>query len=229
MRLNKIIKLIFCCFLVFQCQKEGACTQFEQKVFYEIFPEVIDSIYIDYRLLPPPPPPFQSKDGEIIRKDSLRYKIMTDKWKAKKQKIEKDTSFVSLVIIDSVVRFEKEDIRELSNHFKNHDLIIDSQYITLGGKFKIDLNKLKTNNRKLDFKYSSKFPKSRYFWKFRDKNNIAGRAGFSRILFDKTKSYGVFNCGFSSGFLNGSGYRIFIRKNDKGKWIIDKIVKTWVS
>ncbi len=228
MRLNKIINLIFCCFLVFQCQKEGACTQFEQKVFYEIFPEVIDSIYIDYRF-PPPPPPVQYKDGQIIRKDSLRYKIMTDKWKAKKQKIENDTSFVSLVIIDSVVRFEKDDFNELTYHFKNYYLNIDTECINYNEKLNIDLNKLKINDRKLNFEYSSKFPKSRDFWKLKDKNHIAGRLGFSRILIDKTKNYGVFNCGFSTGFLNGSGYRIFIRKNNKGKWIIDKIVQTWIS
>ena len=53
--------------------------------------------------------------------------------------------------------------------------------------------------------------------------------GFSRIIFDKTKNYGVLNGGYTIGILNGSGFRIFIKKNKSGNWIIDKIEGTWIS
>jgi hypothetical protein len=48
-------------------------------------------------------------------------------------------------------------------------------------------------------------------------------------MFDNSKNYGVLNGGYTMGVLNGSGFRIFIKKNRKGNWIIDKIEETWIS
>ena len=46
-------------------------TEFEQAVFYEFFPSIIDSIHYDKRLLPPPPPPpefFEKEEYKILKK-----------------------------------------------------------------------------------------------------------------------------------------------------------------
>jgi hypothetical protein len=114
-------------------------------------------------------------------------------------------------------------------HFKNQNIVLESNDIELKNGFKIDLIKLKANNKKFRFKYQSEFPKGREFWRTEYDFYVGAKIGFSRILFDKSKSYGVLNGGFGMGILNGSGFRIFIRKNDKGKWIIDKIIDTWIS
>lgn len=116
---------------------------------------------------------------------------------------------------------------QLIKHFKNQNIVIDSNNIELNNGFKIDLIKLKANNKK--FKYHSEFPKEREFWRTEYDFYVGAKIGFSRILFDKSKSYGVLNGGFGVGILNGSGFRVFIRKNDKGNWIIDKIIDTWIS
>ena len=105
----------------------------------------------------------------------------------------------------------------------------DSINIKLGINYKVDLTKLKSNNQKIKFKYRSEFPNGREFWTTEYDYFISANIGFSRIIFDQTKSYGVLNGGYTMGILNGSGYRIFIKKDESGKWIIDKIVGTWIS
>ena len=52
---------------------------------------------------------------------------------------------------------------------------------------------------------------------------------YTKIVFDKTKSYGVLNAGYVSAPLNGYGVRIFIKKDENGQWIIDEVKGTWIS
>ena len=56
--------------IFWNCKQEKVIseTEFEQAVFYEIFPSILDSIYDDRRKSPPPPPPspeFFDKYGSI--------------------------------------------------------------------------------------------------------------------------------------------------------------------
>ncbi|WP_240911220.1 hypothetical protein [Yeosuana marina] len=120
-------------------------------------------------------------------------------------------------------------MHELINHFKNENLVIDSKNFDFNSGFKIDLNKLKTNHKKLGFKYMSEFPKGREFWTTDYDFYLTASLGLSRILFDKTKSFGVLDVGFVECRLNGGGSQIFIKKDKTGKWVIDKIKETWVS
>ena len=50
-------------------------TEFEQTVFYEIFPAILDSIYFDERLrLPlPPPPDFLEEKGYDMKSENGGY------------------------------------------------------------------------------------------------------------------------------------------------------------
>ena len=221
------------------CKQEKVIseTEFEQAVFFEIFPSILDSIYDDRRKSPPPPPPspeFFDKYGSIdeaieaYKKTDVYIQAIKD-YKRKKDSLNRDTALIYLAISDSITRFEREDMYELVKHFKNQNIVLDSKNIELVNGFKIDLTKLKANNKKIKFKYQSEFPKGREFWRTKYDFYIGAKIGFSRILFDKNKYYGVLNAGFGMGILNGSGFRVFIRKNDKGKWIIDKIIDTWIS
>ncbi|PNW27093.1 hypothetical protein [Formosa algae] len=225
--------------IFWNCKQEKVIseTEFEQAVFYEIFPSILDSIYDDRRKSPPPPPPspeFFDKYGSIdeaieaYKKTDVYIQVIKD-YKRKKDSLNRDTASIYLAISDSITRFEREDMYELVKHFKNQNIVLDSKNIELVNGFKIDLTKLKANNKKFKFKYQSEFPKGREFWRTKYDFYIGAKIGFSRILFDKNKSYGVLNAGFGMGILNGSGFRVFIRKNDQGKWIIDKIIDTWIS
>ncbi|APX99719.1 hypothetical protein [Lacinutrix venerupis] len=232
-----VLSLIF-----WNCKQEKVIseTEFGQVVFYEIFPSVLDSIYYDKRMTPPPPPPpefFEKKEydnsnlDKVISDYKKSDKFIKDKinWENKKDSLNQDSTPIYLAVSDSVTSFEREDMYELVKHFKNKNIVLDSKNIELKNGYKIDLNKLESNNKKIKFKYQSEFPKGREFWRTEYDFYVGAKIGFSRILFDKSKSYGILNGGFGMGILNGSGFRIFIRKNDKGNWIIDKIIDTWIS
>ena len=130
---------------------------------------------------------------------------------------------------DSINRFEREGMYELINHFNYQKLVVDLKDFELKSGFKVDFDKLKSNNEKLRFKPTSEFPKVPEFWITDYDFNFRGSLSFTRILFDKTNTFGVLNAGFVKGRLNGSGCRIFIRKDENGIWIVDKIKGTWES
>jgi hypothetical protein len=212
--LTSIFTLSILTLFFWNCKEEKAISEseFEQAVFYEIFPTILDSIYYEKRLLPPPPPPpefFQTEEyknnidkGIQDYKQTDKYKNDIKKWERKKDSLERDKSLIYLVVSDSISGFEK---------------------------YKIDLNRLKSNNEKIKFKYRSEFPNGREFWRTEYDYFIAANIQFGGIIFDKTKNNGVLNGGYTMGILNGSGFRIFIKKNKNGNWIIDKIEGTWIS
>lgn len=242
--MNKALTITFIMFLTLSsCEKskELSYLKFEQQVFYELFPKLIDKVYRDKRLTPQPPP-----SPEMLKKKGFGlekgYNNAYKNWKASddyidtqvlwekyKDSINKDTTLIYVAIPDSISQFEEGDLIILKNHFKNERLLINSSIVDSKSGFKIDLNKLKTNQKTLKFKYISEFPKGNAFWDTDYDFYLSGSLGFSRILFDQTKSFGVLNVGFMHGNLNGSGCRIFIKKDETGKWIIDKIIGTWVS
>jgi hypothetical protein len=211
-------------------------TEFEQVVFYEVFPTFLDRVFFDRRLSPPPPPPtseffdkYENIDEAIeAYKKTEIYKQGIKNWERIKDSLNEDSSLIYIAISDSITSYEKEDKHELINHFKSKNIVVELNKNIPSG-FKIDLNRLKAINKKIKFKYLSEFPSGREFWNTQYDFHIAAKMGFSGIIFDKSKSFGVLNGGFGIGILNGNGYRIFIRKNNKGKWIIDKIVSTWES
>jgi hypothetical protein len=239
--LTSIFVLSILTFFFWNCKEEKVIneTEFEQNVFYEIFPTILDSIYYDKRLIPPPPPPpdfFQKEEyknnidkGIQDYKQTDKFKSDIKKWERKKDSLERGKSSIYLVVSDSISGFEKEDLKKLIEHFKIQNVSPNSMDIELDKNYEIDLNRLKSNNQKIKFKYRSEFPNGREFWRTEYDYFIAANIGFSRIMFDKTKNHGVLNGGYTMGILNGSGFKIFIKKNKSGNWIIDKIEGTWIS
>ena len=244
-KLPQILILLTISFSLLNCeQKKSELTdlEFEQKVFYDLFPELSAKMYDDIRLIPTPPPPspdylnekgFDSKNGydKALEqwKKSDDYRIRLNDWKERRDSIINDTTLIYIAFPDSINQFEREDMYELINHYNDQKLVVDSKDFELESGFKVDFNKLKSDNAKLRYKPLSEFPAGLEFWRNKYDFNFKGSLSFSRILFDKTKSFGVLNGGFVKGRLNGSGCRIFIRKDEKGNWIVDKIKGTWVS
>ena len=211
--------------IFWNCKEERTLseTEFEQSAFYEIFPSILDSIYHDRRLFPPPPPSpdfFDKYDSEYLDiaiedyKKTEEYIQGKKEWEKKKDSLSQDKAPIYLAVSDYMSHFEKEDINELIKHFKNENIILDSSDILSEKGFKLDLNKLNSNNKKIKFKYRSEFPKGREFWRTEYEFYVGAKIGFSHILFDESKTYGILNAGFGTGILNGNGYRIFIRKSN---------------
>ncbi|MDQ6469688.1 hypothetical protein RB619_03450 [Flavobacterium sp. LHD-80] len=204
----------------------------------QIFPDLIDSLCIDYRTFPSPPPIYgeviYDKEGNYISTDSTKgtekqKKEIAD-WKRNQDSIykaiEEDTSKL-IVAFNPKIGKSNEDLKEyLEEHFKcakifNPKKEIDSTYtidyknIPLKGKFVI--------------RNMSEFPKDRYeFWRKKYDFVFAGAIYFTRIQFDKERKYGVLDGGFSCGRHCGIGVRIYIKKVNN-KWTIDKIDNTSVS
>lgn len=242
-KLPQILILTLISITLVNCEQKTEITdlEFEQRVFYELFPELSDKIYTDIRLIPPPPPPpnyltEKGFDAETDYNKALEDWEKSDdnqnrlnNWKKRRDSIINDNNEIYIAFPDSINRFEREDMLELINHFKDQKLVVDSKDFELESGFKVDFEKLKSNNEKLKFKPMSQFPERREFLATEYDFNFRGSMSFTRILFDQTKKFGVLNAGFVKGRLNGSGCRIFIKKDKNGNWKIDKIKGTWVS
>ncbi|ADV47502.1 hypothetical protein Celal_0149 [Cellulophaga algicola DSM 14237] len=229
--------------LFWNCKSEKAIseTEFEQAVFYEIFPEIIDAIYVDIRKVPPPPPPpdFLEKRGYDVKSNHRKAYDLWEKsdenqnrnnaWVKKKDSLHLDASPTYLIIYDTIAQFEEGDVQELKKHFKHQNIVLPSKAIALNHGYTIDLKQLKTNHENLKFKYQSEFPNGREFWRTQYNFHTSGLLGFNRILFDTTKTYGVLNGSFGLEFSNTVGFRIFIKKTDNGLWTIDEVIETWAS
>lgn len=160
-------------------------------------------------------------------KKSAQYKKWLENWEKKKDSIERDTTAIYLTIPDSTGRTEENDLEELIEHFDLHNYSTDSFIVS--DPFKIDLSKLKTNQSKVRFIYQSKLPGDGKFWRNDYGKYIAASMSFTKIIFDKSKSFGVLNAGYIMARLNGYGVRIFIKKNENGEWVIDEVKGTWIS
>ncbi|MGJ8593401.1 MAG: hypothetical protein ACSHXF_12690 [Aquaticitalea sp.] len=231
-------------FTLLNCEQKTELTnlEFEKKVFYDLFPELSDKMYNDIRLMSTPPPPspkYLTEKGFDTKNDYHKaledwgkfddYRHRLNDWEERRDSIINDETLIHIAFPDSINQFEREDIYELINHFNDQKLVVDSKDFELENGFKVDFDKLKSDNKKLRFKSTSEFPKGRDFWRTNYDFNFGGSLSFSRIVFDNTKSFGVLNAGFGRGSLNGSGCRIFIKKDENGNWKIDKIEGTWVS
>ncbi len=236
-----IMLLLSCTF--FNCKEENELSQsvFEQAVFYEIFPDLLDAFYSDIRLTPPPPPTLEVlKEMGIIGVDSMDNSQAWEKWEKSEEyqkvlkkrnvlieTIKRDTTSMYIAIQDSASVIEKQDIAELMKHFEKENLKIDT--LALPEVFQIDLSKLKPTDKKFKFKYQSTFPKGKKFWRTEYGFRVVASIGFSSIQFDESRRFGVLDAGCSRGFLNGYGGLVFIKRDIHGKWIIDKIIGTWIS
>ncbi|WP_346237461.1 hypothetical protein ABDK00_000080 [Niabella insulamsoli] len=61
------------------------------------------------------------------------------------------------------------------------------------------------------------------------KQQEKNRLSFSRILFNKSKTMGVLDVGFTCSGNCGKGYFVPIKKGFNGKWFVSKVRNTWIS
>ena len=226
-----IILLIIITFSSFN--QEETDLNFEKQVMNEIFMDLVDSIYTDFRLIPPPPLPPPPPDVIItdsLKKENLKKwaKILKE-FEKRKEIVEKDTSKTLIIVYDTIYYQSKDNKNSYSRYSKKIEFIKDST--ELNTEYIIDLSQFKNNDNYI-FKYRTKYPKRSKIWNYiREnpfENYFGGVISFSKIRFDKTRKYGVLTGGISYRKLNGHGVLIFIKK-ESNKWVIDKIIGTWIS
>lgn len=225
---KSIVLLVIILFI--GCNKRESTLDYEKNVMNQIFSDLIDSLYYDLRTEPlvfPPPPAGVYISEDIRKKNKLSFEKMRQEHELNKQKILNDTSRILIIVHDTVSKYTDQNNKYLENIvFLNDTSSMNLEYV-------IDLSKFSENKKHL-FSYRSKFPnvRGRQFYRELRKNpplnHFGAVVGFSKISFDKEKNHGVLSAGISYGILNGSGFIIYIKK-DNDKWIIDKIFPTWIS
>ena len=226
----KRITILLLLIIISNCDLQKSELEFEKEVFNEIFLELIDSTFYDYRTSQPPLTPPPLPNGIVIsesqKKENLRIHMeYLAEFQKRKIKIEKDTARIVLAIVDTILVSKKINRKKLRGHFENIEFRNDTLKNNI--EYKINLSRFK-NNEKYIFKYRSDFPKGREIWRSEYPFYFGGVISFSRISFDKNKKNGVLESGTTFGRLNGNSFRILIKKIN-GKWKIEKIEGTWIS
>lgn len=216
--------------IITSCDLQKSELEFEKEVFSEIFLELIDSTFYDFRTLQPPLTLPPLPNGMVISESQMKENIRIHKehlaeFQKRKIKIEKDTARIVLAIVDTIFVSKKINRKKLRGHFENIEFENDTLKNNI--EYKINLSQFK-NNEKYIFKYRSDFPKGREIWRTEYPFYFGAVISFSRISFDKNKKNGVLESGITFGRLDGNGFRIFIKKVN-GKWKIQKIEGTWIS
>lgn len=207
--------------LIASCNNKEAELQFEKNVMYEVYPDLIDSIWVNAveRYTPPPPPPIMvTPEYRSQRKKEYKKEFNEDLAAFKKKHFK-----VDFIILDKAI--SKQKGKELQEHFK--DAVLEDNILdTLDYKF--DRKKL-DSYQAFHLNYVSKIPRNNEIKLY---NNccysVRGILILSRIQFDSEKKYGVLSAGINCGDMCGYGYRIYIKKV-KNKWIVDKIEDDWIA
>ena len=231
---NKVFALAFLFLIIGSCTNSDPIIE-EQKVYSDIFPELIEKTFQDFRKSPVPPPPPYSPDM-TNKKLAREYKNKEEMDEAFRQSMENHkiyldtTDFAPLfVIVGDTVKgvtkkglkkaFEEKGVTFIDTTEIKQDRIIDLSNIKLSKDYVLRYK----SEDSLSFDELVRIERTKYstidekhLWQY------SGILYLSRVYFNPTKDYGFLNVGFHCGKLCGCGYRVFIKKFD-GKWTIDEI------
>lgn len=217
---KKVVFLLFIA-LITSCNNKERELQFEKNVMYEIYPALIDSVWVNAVLMyvPPPPPGVNPSEYKLNQRNESNKRFNKVLAEFKKKKFP-----VDLVFFDKVVM--RNNSKELQEHFK--DAAISQDNVTDTLEYKLDRKKLDAYSA-FHLHYVPRIPREndRIFYN-ECCYSIRGIISFSRIQFDDKKKYGVLTAGIECGGMCGYGYRIYIRKV-KNKWVVDKIEDAWIA
>jgi len=202
--LKKIVAIILL-ILLSNCQKTETELEFEKKVMNEIFIDLIDSIYVDSRTMKIPSPVFENGISDSLKTKNLKeYKKYLNEREKKIIKIKNDTNRVVLAIYDTISK------------------IIDKP------EYKIKLSQLSKSDKYI-FMYYSEFPIGRKKWTTNYPFHFGGTIFLSRIKFNENKDSGELSVGIGYYDQDEQGFDVYIKKDIDNKWIIEKIIGTWIS
>ncbi|MEN2402893.1 hypothetical protein GKZ90_0024110 [Flavobacterium sp. MC2016-06] len=208
--------------LVVSCNNKGTSLQFEKNVMYEIYPDLIDSIWVNASYFHVPPPPSQIKNTPEYRiKQKKEYKKQFNEELAHYKKI---GFTIDMLFLDKITK-ARQNQNVLKAHFK--DAIVLESNIPDTIEYKINRRKF-DNYKAFHITYLSRFPRAKdrqYYNELR--YQIRGVFNFSRIQFDSENKYGMLTVAMNCGNMCGNGFRIYIKKV-KDKWVVDKIEDAWI-
>jgi hypothetical protein len=230
MKLSKVIFIVLILLSFFGCKKKEVEKvdelRFEKDAMKSVFVEIVDSIYMDRRIITPPP--FPKRDFKTNIEDTTGYHAELKKFYHRKDSIKNDKTRILLGVytdVEKISSFETEMIaKQINISAYTYDVSKETE------KYKFDLKPFE-NNKKFNFKNASKYPDEKN-WDLNDNSNVrfpVGTIWVSRIQFNKTKTRGILTAGASCGGGRcGRGFLIII-ENKFGKWKIAEVIHTWES
>lgn len=230
MKPSKFIFIILILLSFFGCKKKEVEKvdelRFEKDVMKNVFVEIVDSIYMDRRIITPPP--FPKRDFKTNIEDTTGYHGELKKFYHRQDSIKNDKTRILLGVYTEVKKISSLEIEMIQKHINisayTYDLSKDTD------RYKIDLKAFESN-KKFNFQNASKYPDEKN-WDLNDNSNVrfpVGTVSVSRIQFNKTKTRGILSAGASCGGGKcGRGFLIII-VNKSGKWKIAEVIHTWVS
>lgn len=221
--LYKLILLFFLFQSLSSCKKETPL-EFEKNVMCEILPTLMDSLAVDRRIIMYPPPVAKAifdKNYNRIRLDSSDLNIRRKEFEERLIKIKQDTN-VLFLITDSVFELDEEDWSMQNEYFKNVVFEKDSTNSKL--KYKIDINCI----TKYKLKYQSEFPALDLDSEEKSNFELGGLLSFSRIYFDKNRQHAILSASYLCGGKCGQGFMVHLKRTNN-KWVIKKIIPTWIA
>ncbi|MCZ8089926.1 hypothetical protein [Flavobacterium sp.] len=226
--MKKLIAIVFLCIAFSNCEKPKSQIEIEKKVFAEIFPDLIDSIYMDRRLFlhfPPFPKRIYDDKENFIKEDTTGLSSELKKHKLEEEQIKSDTINTKIAIDDVLNPIKEFQYIKFQKVFKGINLHV---FDTIQ-KIKLDLNLL-NHNKSERIISTSKLPEVHIDDIFQKNKSLklTGIYSFSRIVFDKTYNYGVLEAGYYCGGKCGQGFLVYIKKVEN-KWIVFKIEPTWIA
>ena len=224
-KLLKITSFLFLLILISCCDNKKSELEFEKNVMFEIYPNLIDSMWIYERIRSSPPNFKLDINNKLIGYQPKDKKKLKEIYNEELSVIKKDSAKIFVVIIDKILKTNPDSMIKLQNHFKNAIVKTNSTIDTL----EYSINQKEINSIKsLRVKFISEFKMNERVWENNYKYSIYGVVTFSRIQFDKEKKYGLLTSSVICGGLCGTGYRIFIKKI-KNQWVVEKVEEAWIS
>ncbi|MEM9078698.1 MAG: hypothetical protein AAGC43_16780 [Bacteroidota bacterium] len=190
---------IFSIIAVLSCSNGQTDLKFEQQVFYEVVPKIIDAQFPKW------------EGGFMVKK-----KLDDDKfvWT-------EETSVNAIIgIMDSVSGFNDPFYNKYINlHYSDTELKLDT--LNIKSSYKLDISKIE-KREDYNYKYFSEVPGPEKRWNKSKDFYLLGLIGFSRIQFDEKKKFGIIDFSMTCGQQCGLTALVYL-KNENEDWIIDEI------
>lgn len=210
------------------CHRTISNYEFEKQVFYEVFPQIIDSTCIDirkYSNFPPYGKPVFDKQGKFLYSDTTKVIEERKVWREEIKKLENDNAKLIIAFDPIINESHFNNTQEFEAYFGKKLLPFKTEKDSTS--FILDFERLRSKG-KFQLMPADKFPKGRAIWNKKYAFILTGALDVNHIEFDKEKTCGVLSAGFYCGGKCGQGFRIFIKKI-KGHWKIVKVDGTWIS
>ena len=221
-----IISIFALCLTVSCTIKHKSEPDFDKAVMREIFPSLLDSMYIEINFSMTPPRITEVVDSVTGKKElQLGDKSTRDRELIRNElsSCERNSSYIIIVLGDSIHPIHEDNVEIFQSKYSLPKDILGNSYFQKS--YFLPLINLSFRNC-FKLKLSSEYtPLS---------NNIRmvvrqfREVSFSRIIFDADNTHGMLTCEYVCGSLCGNGYRIFIKKLHD-KWVVDYVEHAWIA